>query len=143
MPEGAIRRFHVTSASRLPGIIEHGLTMENARGIEGPRGIYSWATFMDADSYGAGPEKAVIEFHDDPLNYRWHPYASTKDVSPVNILAVHLPWHDICRYVKDALAGGDMDILDRLEGLANDIHYGPVYQRLQLEGVYQLSAPRT
>jgi hypothetical protein len=99
IPAGQMRRFHVTDPTDVASVKQVGLTMQHAKGIEGPRAIYSWTNAKDAKQY-AGGSGAIVEFHHDPKNYDAHPYATTTEVAPDNIIGIHLPWHHNYHYVK-------------------------------------------
>lgn len=100
IPKGMVRRFHVTGSQNIDDIKKNGLTMQKARGIEGPKAIYSWPDEDGARSY-AGPSGAIVEFYDHPKNYDSHPYARLGDVPKDQILAIHEPWHESYRYALE------------------------------------------
>jgi len=111
IPDGYVRLYHQTSESNLASIIKHGLNIEHARGIEGPRSIYASRTGF----YGDPESRPTIEFmvptdlFDDPF--------VLQDVPPDLMIAAHLPWHARARYILDnpktlarTLAGGYDDL---------------------------------
>jgi hypothetical protein len=100
IPKGMVRRFHVTGSQNIDDIKKNGLTMQKARGIEGPKAIYSWPDEDGARSY-AGPYGSIVEFYDHPKNYDSHPYARLGDVPKDQILAIHEPWHESYRYALE------------------------------------------
>lgn len=100
IPKGMVRRFHVTGSQNIDDIKKNGITMQKARGIEGPKAIYSWPDEDGARSY-AGPSGAIVEFYDHSKNYDSHPYARLGDVPKDQILAIHEPWHESYRYALE------------------------------------------
>ena len=108
VPEGFVRRYHVTSPENAQKIAAEGLLQRNARGIEGPSAMYSWADLKDAQEY-AGTQGAIVEFYDDPNHYKSNSYARYGDVPPENVLAVHEPWHGMYRRAKsDGYTAADL-----------------------------------
>lgn len=106
IPRGMVRRFHVSPAENIPTIEREGLTMEHAKGIEGPLAIYSWTTVKDAVEYGGlGRQACIVEFWDDPRHYDANPVATTTDVPPSRIVAIHQGWHEFYR----GFASGRLD----------------------------------
>lgn len=94
IPDRMVRRFHVTVAN--PETIRaQGLLQSAARGIEGPKAIYSWPNYEDAKGYSN--RKPIVEFYTDPALLE-SPYAQYGDISPNQIIAIHEPWHDRFRY---------------------------------------------
>ena len=73
-----------------------GITLEHARGIEGPRAIYA-----DENGFYRKPhEGATVEFH--VHKDRWHPpFVTGDDVKPDDIIAVHHTWHETARYIEE------------------------------------------
>ena len=135
IPPGMMRRFTVTSEKNLQSISMHGLKMSYARGFEGPKGIYSWTNFNDAESYagGAGNMHAIIvEFWDDPKHYAAHRFITFVDVPPSHIIAIHEGWHDSYHYIKEHEMRNT--IMQRLRKLQNDPKYKRVLEQLESEG---------
>lgn len=127
IPEGRIRRFHVTHPKNVSDIAKHGISMEHAKGIEGPKAIYSWNNFKDAQDY-AGNHGSIIEFHHDPKSYQDHPYATRAPINSTDILAIHQPWHHHYHYVKD-----NNIPIENVKRVADDPEYKPVYEQLLKE----------
>jgi len=100
IPKGMVRRFHVTGSQNIDDIKKNGLTMQRARGIDGPKAIYSWSDEDSARSY-AGPYGSIVEFYDHPENYDSHRFARLGDVPKDQILAIHEPWHERYRYALE------------------------------------------
>jgi hypothetical protein len=100
IPQGQMRRFHVTDPSDVASVKSEGLTMRHAKGYEGPKAIYSWTNAKDAEQY-AGGSGAIVEFHHEPKNYDAHPFATTTEVPTGNIIGIHLPWHHKYHDVKE------------------------------------------
>jgi len=97
IPSGTIRRFHVTNPENIESIRSNGLQMKNAKGIEGPRAIYSWKTWDAAREYAGGDDYAIVEFYHPKDAYNSHPYATHLEVPPENILGIHERWHELYR----------------------------------------------
>jgi hypothetical protein len=94
IPNGMVRRFHVTQASP-ETIRSQGLLQSAARGIEGPKAIYSWSNWKDAKSY-SGNHAPIVEFYTDPSKIQGnHQFG---DIPSNQIIAIHEPWHDRFRY---------------------------------------------
>ncbi len=121
IPEGHMRRFHVTPTKNIPSIRKHGLTMDHAQGTEGPRAIYSHTSFKDAQQYGSGEHASIVEFHHHPDHYKAHPYATTEHVKPEHILAIHHHWHEVYHMAKDENVP-----IERMRKLKN---HGPTYAK--------------
>ena len=77
IPEGTVRRFHVTGADP-EDIKSKGILQSSARGIEGPKAIYSFDNWKHAREYG-GDKSPVVEFWDHPESYNDHPQARIGD----------------------------------------------------------------
>jgi|GEM_PF-5437579 len=98
IPEGTVRRFHVTNEKNIESIRQNGLTMQHTKGIEGPRAIYSWKTWEAAKDYGG--TSPIVEFYHPENAYDSNPYATYMEVTPDQILAIHEDWHEHYRYFK-------------------------------------------
>jgi len=94
IPNGMVRRFHVTQAS--PEIIRNqGLLQSAAKGFEGPKAIYSWDNYEDAKGYSRN-HAPIVEFYTEPNKIDGqHQFG---DIPPNQIIAIHEPWHDRFRY---------------------------------------------
>lgn len=119
IPEGHVRLYHQTDEANLPSITTTGLTMAHAKGIEGPRAIYA----DEGGFYGEPGSSPTIEFHVPKENWD-KPFVKQQQVHPLEMVAVHLPWHRPARYIethqdtlKEALAG-------KLDYLSNDPNHG-------------------
>ena len=130
IPKGMERRFHYTRPDRIKGIIKEGLQVKHSNGhLHGdPNGIWS-----EGEKYKksyADMDRPVIEFYDDPENWKGLPY-SFKDIPPEQIVAIHHGWHKHYRYIKE-----NKIPLSRLEkmNLQDDYAYGPAYKQLKREG---------
>lgn len=129
IPHGMMRRFHVTKDEESAKDIEkNGLTISHAKGIEGPRAIYSWPDAKSAKDYshGHGP---VIEFHHHPKHYEAHPYATHAEVPASHIVAIHHPWHEHYRYIKEHKVP-----MKNVERVKDDPYYSKAYNQLKAEG---------
>lgn len=106
IPDGHVRRFHGTGRSRIDSIKKEGLKYSSAKGVEGPRAIYSFPDYKSAESY-AGLDRdddndtGVVEFHTPVESFKDHPYAQLGDVPPEHILGVHEGWHNSYRHAKE------------------------------------------
>src|SRR6266576_3969474 len=58
IPPGNVRLYHQTSEENLAAIERNGLSLANARGIEGPKAIYA----DEKGFYGDPKDKPTIEF---------------------------------------------------------------------------------
>lgn len=105
IPAGMTRRFHVTMATNLESIREHGLTTKFAKGIEGPKAVYSFTNFADAKQYASvdwEPGHAVVVEHYVPEgSFEANPYATHAEVTPSQIVGIHQSWHDHYRYALE------------------------------------------
>jgi hypothetical protein len=128
IPEGRMRRFHVTRPSNIPSIEKHGLRLSDAKGYEGPLGIYSHDKASHAKRYSNG-FGSIVEFHDDPDHYKYSPTYSKIDVPSENIVAIHHPWHEQYRYIKE-----NKIPLSKVEPHRDDPHYKDSYDQLKAEG---------
>lgn len=99
IPEGHVRLYHQTTEENLLSIAKNGLTIEYAKGIEGPRAVYAGETPF----YGKVETTPTLEFH-VPKN-KWQPPFVLQDVPPENMIAVHLPWHRQARYIIEDVDG--------------------------------------
>lgn len=111
IPEGTVRRFHVTRASA-GTIRREGLRMAAAKGIEGPRAIYGWSTHTDALNYG-GRQQPVVEYYITKAEADYHPVAVLRDIPPAHIVAVHEPWHDM--YRRAVQDGYEPEVFDGID----------------------------
>jgi hypothetical protein len=118
IPEGMMRRFHVTDLSMVPEILQSGLMWERGRGIEGPKALYSWDDYRSAYSYAhaLSPDVnvAIIEHYASPDDYRDNPVATRNNVPPSQFLAIHTPATDV---IFNAL--NDLDTQERFDYLRN------------------------
>jgi hypothetical protein len=108
IPKGSMRRFHVT----------HPKNVES---------IYSWPDKEGAKQY-AGGHGVIVEFHHDPKHYNAHPYATHEPVHPSHIVAIHHPWHEQYRYIKENKVP-----MKNVEKLKDDPHYKESYTQLKHE----------
>jgi len=105
IPEGRVRRFHLTPTRNIPSIKQHGLQVSRSHdkgsGTVHGNGVYSQAKFKHAakhsrDMANDDPPRhtSVIEFHDNPKHYEGHHASiSEHDVPPKHIVAIHHHWH--------------------------------------------------
>lgn len=111
IPQGTVRLYHQTDAAALQSIVKNGLTLANARGIEGPKAIYASETGF----YGKPGTRPTLEFYVDQKY--WDDPFVLQDIPPTQMIAAHLPWHSKARYiethpdVKQAVLAGKHDDL--------------------------------
>jgi hypothetical protein len=95
IPQNAVRLYHQTTEDNLNSIMNSGLNIEKARGIEGPRAIYASETGF----YGKPGTRPTVEFYVD--KDKWDDPFVLQDVPPDQIIAGHLPWHSKARYILE------------------------------------------
>ena len=93
--DGYVRLYHQTDAANIPSIMQSGISIDHAKGIEGPRAVYASQTGF----YGKPGDVPTIEFQ-VPKD-KWDDPFVLQDVKPSDIIAAHLPWHDKARYLID------------------------------------------
>jgi hypothetical protein len=113
IPDGYVRLYHQTDSTSLDKIAKEGLSIQYAKGIEGPRAIYAGETPF----YGPANTRPTLEFV-VPKN-QWDSPFVLADVSPDQIIAAHYPWHSKARYLLEDGRGalqkalnGEFDDLD-------------------------------
>jgi len=115
IPPGMVRRFHVTQKENLESILMNGL--ESHQCIEGPKGVYSWSKWEDAVRYAGGfnalfnNASMIVEFFDNPENYKWHTQINAGSIPSSQIIDMHLPWHELAREGNEFLE--DVKDIDR------------------------------
>lgn len=87
IPEGHIRLYHQTSKENAEKIKKEGIKLSSAKGIEGPRGVYSHPTGF----YGNPQDHHTVEFHVPEEEYHKHFPTIQRDIHPSEILDVHHP----------------------------------------------------
>jgi hypothetical protein len=92
--EGYVRLYHQTDASNLDSIRKNGITIEHAKGIEGPKAVYAGETPF----YGPADKRPTIEFQVPKKD--WDAPFVLRDVTPKDFIAVHEPWHSQARYLE-------------------------------------------
>jgi len=97
IPENFIRLIHQTSSKNLGSIKRSGITLDKAKGIEGPRGIYA-----DEKGFYGDPEmRPSVEFAVDKNRFSYPPFVQGGDVKPSEIIGIHKPWHRHARYIEN------------------------------------------
>jgi hypothetical protein len=132
IPPGNVRLYHQTSEENLAGIMQNGLELSKAKGIEGPKAIYA----DEKGFYGDPATHPTVEF--SIPKERWNPPFVRADsvldqsrVAPSSIIAVHYPWQEHARYaeshpdVKAAILRGEHD------SLLSDKEYGPTIRYIK------------
>lgn len=102
IPPGHVRLYHQTSEENLNSILNSGLDIAHAKGIEGPRAVYA----SEHGFYGDPETRPTVEFHVPKEN--WSDPFVLQDVPREAIIAGHLPWHHQARYIEN-----DPDILEQ------------------------------
>ena len=93
IPEDHVRLYHQTSAEHLDHIKKHGIRMEHARGIEGPKAI--WAD--EKGFYGKPADRPTVEFHIPKKDWNGQGHIH-RSIEPHEIIATHHPWHQKVHY---------------------------------------------
>ena len=119
IPEGHVRLYHQTSLKNIPGIVKTGINLSSAKGIEGPRAVYATETPF----YGNPEKTPTIEFS-VPSNKYSSPFV-LQDVSPEEIIAVHLPWHRHARYIANNPGVLENVLSGKEDRLLEDPEFGP------------------
>lgn len=109
IPEGYVRLYHQTTEENALSVGRSGLTMEHARGIEGPRALYA----TEKPFYGDAATHPTVEIAVPSERFE-APMFVLGDVSPKDIVVVHLPWHGHARYLDNPedvkrVLGGELD----------------------------------
>ncbi len=114
IPDGHVRLYHQTSEDNLDSIEKHGIRMSSAKGIEGPKGIYS----DPHGFYGSPFEKPSVEFSVPKEEWEKATPSLQRDIKPHEIIGVHRPWHNIARSLiadkrtEEVKSGKVDDVLD-------------------------------
>ncbi len=108
---GWVRLYHQTDADSLKSIEKTGLTLDHAKGIEGPKAIYA----SESGFYGEPDKVPTLEFKVE--RKMWDSPFVLRDVSTKDIIAAHYPWHNRARYIlshpetmKEVMAGEHDDL---------------------------------
>lgn len=122
IPDGHIRLYHRTRASNMKSIAKTGLSIDHAKGYEGPKAIYG-----DPEGFYGKPGDVTdgsvdVEFHVPKEKFRGT-IVNMDEVPTKNIIAIHQNWHNTARYMRDdpksikaVLSGEHDDLLDGSEG---------------------------
>jgi 8-oxo-dGTP pyrophosphatase MutT (NUDIX family)/GNAT superfamily N-acetyltransferase len=156
IPEGHVRLFHQTSVKQAESVRQHGLTMEHARDVSGPRGV--WASH-GTRFYGEGDEHATVEFHvpydelrdtaggQSPHRHQpqedWeksthHTLIIPRSIKPHEISAIHLPWHNRYHYFHDNGMTDDVK-KGEYDNLSDMKDYGPAIDKIKHEALRHLA----
>ncbi len=114
VPDGYVRRFHVTNPDNAESIRQGGLRMHRAKGIEGPKAVYGWPTYEQAKRYAGGTGSAIVEYVIPKDQADRNPVASVGDVGPKDILGVHEDWHDLARSAIEDPSNVDMAAFEEM-----------------------------
>lgn len=144
IPEGHIRLFHYTRGD-LSNIRENGLKLSSARGHTYDEPDFVWASSQPPEDH-----HNIVEFHVPATDHmalerpdagtdlkKWqegnHHVGFQRDIKPSEIIAIHEPWHDKYRYIKehptveDAVRAGKHDFLLKMSD------YGPAIRQVKSE----------
>jgi 8-oxo-dGTP pyrophosphatase MutT (NUDIX family)/GNAT superfamily N-acetyltransferase len=156
IPEDHVRLFHQTSVKQAESVRQHGLTMEHARDISGPRGV--WASH-GTRFYGEGDEHATVEFHvpydelrdtaggqsphrgqpqEDWEKSTHHTLIIPRSIQPHEISAIHLPWHNRYHYFHDNGMTDDVK-KGEFDNLSDMKDYGPAIDKIKREALRHLA----
>ena len=95
LKDGNVRLYHQTGAENIESIKQQGLTIEHAKGYEGPRAIYA----SDTPFYGSITTRPTVEFQVPKGDF--YGTQVNRDVTPADFIGVHEPWHTQARYLLD------------------------------------------
>lgn len=133
IPKDHVRLYHQTVGdAALDSIKKDGIKLKNAKGYEGPKGIYS----DPKGFYGSPEDRHTVEFSvhkDEYEKNKKHLFNPTfqRDIKPSEIIALHRPWHKTVRYIRDnpnlhkAVLRGDHD------SLLNEPEYGEAIKHIK------------
>lgn len=133
IPKDHVRLYHQTTGDdALNKIEKEGIKLNSAKGYEGPKGIYS----DPKGFYGKPEDRHTVEFHvhkDEYEKVKNHVFNPTfqRDIKPHEITAIHRPWHQKVRYIRDdqklhkAVKDGKHD------DLLDDEEYGPAIKHIK------------
>jgi hypothetical protein len=118
IPVGYIRLYHRTSINNMKSITKNGLSINNAKGYEGPKAIYADPKGFYGKPGDVGDEKVDVEFSVPKDKFRGT-IVHMDEVPPENIIAIHQNWHNTARSIRDdpktlsrVLSGEHDDLLD-------------------------------
>jgi hypothetical protein len=121
--QGYVRLYHQTTEANLRSIEKNGLTIEHAKGIEGPRAVYAGEEPFYGGMNGIH-SRPTLEFQ-VPLD-KWRDPFVLIDVMPENFIAAHYPWHFHARTILD----DERTLVKCLEGKFDHLEgsYAPAVQ---------------
>jgi hypothetical protein len=128
IPAGHVRLYHQTDEKSAVSIGKHGLKLEHAKGIEGPKAIYA----DEKGFYGSPAENPTVEFHVPKAE--WDPPFVLRDVTPKEILGVHLPWHAHARYIEDDATAREHCLSGQFDNLGGDYIEAVKYIKAKYRG---------
>ena len=141
IPPGAVRLYHQTTEPALKSIMRSGLSIQYARGIEGPRAIYA----SERGFYGKPDSMPTVEFYVDAS--MWDNPFVLEDVPPQQIIAGHLPWHSKARYLlthPKSMSSALMGEFDDLDGdYATAVEYVKRTHGGQQQDITELFEPQS
>lgn len=118
IPDGHIRLYHRTSINNMKSITKSGLSINHAKGYEGPKAIYADPKGFYGKPGYVGDEKVDVEFHVPKDKFKGT-IVQIHEVPKENIIAIHQNWHNTARSIMDdpktlsrVLSGEHDDLLD-------------------------------
>ena len=100
IPDGHIRLYHRTSINNMKSITKNGLSINNAKGYEGPKAIYADPKGFYGKPGDVGDETVDVEFHVPKDKFR-ATIVYMDEVPKENIIAIHQNWHNTARSIRD------------------------------------------
>ena len=114
IPDGHIRLYHRTNSSNMKSIAKHGLSIDHAKGYEGPKAIYADPKGFYGKPGDLNDHEIDVEFH-VPKDKFHGTIVSMDHVPTKNIVAIHQNWHSTARLIdsepklKKEILDGDHD----------------------------------
>ena len=100
IPDGHIRLYHRTSISNMKSIANSGLSIDHAKGYEGPKAIYADPKGFYGKPGDIDDSRVDVEFH-VPINKFKGTIVHMDEVPKENIIAIHQNWHNTARSIRD------------------------------------------
>ncbi len=135
IPEGSVRLYHQTIEDNLPSIQKEGLIA--GKGVGAATGDPTSVYASEKGFYGPPGSRPTVEFQ-VPKERVGANGTVSGSVLPENIIAMHLPWHDLARAIEKDPAlirkavGGFLDLgkedkpaIDYIKEKYSDEKYGP------------------
>jgi hypothetical protein len=118
IPSGYIRLYHQTDLKNVNNIRKEGLLKAKSKGkkLKEPKVI--WAT--KTPFYSTSTDIATVEFIIPEEYYRSPSYVTMDKVPPKNIIAIHLPWHNLARYLIKEYPEPNLDEINDWMTISDD-----------------------